>query len=87
VAHNLMRHDSEQLSEALGLGEFGSSVDALNEASADLSVVLELLAVAAADLTDDGEDSAMWGAHGLAELAKKALDDHIQTVEFPGTAS
>lgn len=82
AAYNLMLHDYDAFMEAFGCG-----ADALNNVSADLSVVLGLLAAAAHDLAgDDGEDSCMWGAHELADMCKSKLDEHIAHVEFPNRA-
>lgn len=81
AARNLMRHDCARL-----LAAFDEGLDALNTASVDLFVVSELLAEAAPSLS--GRDGAcMWGVHALVMLSKQALDDYIQKVEFPGTAS
>lgn len=81
AARNLMRHDKERL-----LAAFDEDADALNDASADLWVVLELLAAAAPTLSGE-EESCVWGAHALATLSKNALDEHIREVESSGAAS
>lgn len=83
AAYNLMLHDYDAFMESFGCG-----VDALNDVSADLSVVLGLLAAAAHDLAgDNDEDSCMWGAHELAEMSKRKLDECIAAIEFGGAST
>jgi hypothetical protein len=52
----------------------------LNQASADMSVLLEVLATAANGM-EMPASSALWGVHCIFELSKAALDDHIDAVE------
>ncbi len=80
AARNLMRRDLGPLFDAL---TSAPDDDALNNASAALSVVVGLLEAAAFA----NDDSCLWGAHTLAGLSKTALDEHIREVERSGAAS
>ena len=53
---------------------------ALTQVSADLSVLLEVLATAA-DAMQDPDTFALWGIHGIFEMSKRDLDDHIEALE------
>ncbi|MGJ7484309.1 hypothetical protein ACSFA2_03570 [Variovorax sp. LT2P21] len=62
------------------------NTDHLNDCSAQFDVIIGVLAAAAQEV-EHPDDACVWGISTLVELSKKALDDHIEKVEFTGDAS